>query len=362
MASARAAILKNYVSLALDLGLDPYRILADTGVRPSQLRMPEERLPRGAIASILERSAIEANCPHFAMLLSEHQDLSSFGPISLVLQQQETLEDAILTLVRYQHLLGDLLTFNFEPEGDSALVRTQIVSNIDFVPRQAHEAVAAILARAFTEIGGRAWQPDCLHFMHAAPRSLEVHHRVLGCPVVFGSDVNGIVYSRETLRARNPSYRANLAAYANSYFEEQFPSAPPQTLADRTRRALYLLLASGSASIESVASHISVSPRTLQRRLEAEGTGFSAVLNAVRKELVVRHLLNNVHSLAAVGEMLGYTSPAAFTRWFSSEFGMSPSVWRRSATDEAPATRAERDDDEDPGPAGHHDSFAPRLL
>lgn len=360
MASARAAILKNYVSVALNVGLDPYRILADTGVRPSQLRMPEERLPRGAIASILERSAIEANCPHFAMLLAERQDLSSFGPISLVLQQQETLEDVIRTLVRYQHLLGDLLTFNFELEGDTALLRTQIVSNIDFVPRQAHEAVAAILARAFTEIGGDAWKPDCLHFMHAAPRSLEVHQRVLGCPVMFGSELNGLVYSRQALQARNPSYRANLAAYANSYFDAQFPAAPPQSLTDRTRQALYLLLASGNASIESVARHISLSPRTLQRRLEAEGTGFSGVLNSVRRELVVRHLLNNVHSLATVGEMLGYTSPAAFTRWFSSEFGMSPSAWRRSSSDDP--TPADSEQEEEPEPAGHTGDLFPRML
>lgn len=238
-----------------------------------------------------------------------------------------------------------------EVEGDSAIVRTQIVSNIDFVPRQAHEAVAAILSRAFTEVGGQAWKPECLHFMHGAPRSLEVHHRVLGCPVIFGSDVNGVVYNREALQARNPGYRSNLAAYANSYFEAQFPSAPPLTETDRTRRGLYLLLASGNASIESVARQIGISPRTLQRRLETEGTGFSAVLNGVRRELVVRHLLNNVQSVATVGEMLGYASPAAFTRWFTSEFGMSPSAWRRSAHDDPPSPPSPPPE-EAPPPAG----------
>jgi AraC-like DNA-binding protein len=332
----------NYVSVALEVGLDPYRILADAGVNPSQLRNPEERLPRGAIASILERSAMEANCPQFAMLIAERRDLSALGPVSLVLQQQETLEDAIRTLIRYQHLLSDLLTFSLEIEDDSALVRTQIVSNIDFVPRQAHEAVGAILSRALAEIGGEAWKPDCLHFMHGGPRSLEVHHRVLGCPVMFGSDVNGVVYSLSTLRARNPSYRSNLAAYANSYFETLLPSAPLLTEVERARRALYVLLGSGHGSIEHVARHLGVAPRTLQRRLEAEGTGFSAVLNHVRRELVVRHLLNAVHPLGSVGEMLGYASPAAFTRWFSSEFGMSPSAWRRHAGEEQ-ATDSARD-------------------
>ncbi|MBN8811449.1 MULTISPECIES: AraC family transcriptional regulator [Sphingomonas] len=353
MTSGRAAMLMDYVPVALEVGLDPYRILADIGVSPSQLRNPEERLPRGVIASILERSAMEANCPHFAMLIAERRDLSSLGPLSLVLQQQETLDDAVRTLIRYQHLLSDLLTFSLEIEGDAALVRTQIVSNIDFAPRQAHEAVAAMLSRVFIEIGGSAWKPECLHFMHAAPRSLDVHHRVLGCPVRFGSDANGVVYGRETLRARNPGYRSNLAAYANRYFETQLPAAPPLTEVERTRRALFILLASGNASIEKVARHIGVSPRTLQRRLEAEGAGFSAVLNGIRRELVVRHLLNNVQPLATIGEMLGYASPAAFTRWFTSEFGMSPSAWRRSASEDALAAPAPAPaEDRDPDPAG----------
>lgn len=277
---------------------------------------------------------MEANCPHFAMLIAERRDLSSMGPVSLVLQQQETLQDAIRTLIRYQHLLSDLLTFTLEMHEDVGTVRTQIVSNIDFVPRQAHEAVGAILTRAFTEIAGEVWKPECLHFMHAAPRSLEVHHRVLGCPVVFGSDMNGVVYTRTALESRNPGYRSNLAAYANSYFETLLPSAPILSQVDRTRRALYVLLASGHGSIDNVARHLGIAARTLQRKLEAEGSGFSPVLNGVRRELVVRHLLNSVHSLASIGEMLGYTSPAAFTRWFTSEFGMSPSAWRRSAHDD----------------------------
>lgn len=334
MTSGRAAILTNYVAVALTVGLDPYRILAEAGVNPSQLRNPDERLPRGAVGAILERSALEADCPHFGMLIAERHDLSALGPVSLVLQQQETLEDAVRTLIRYQHLLSDLLTFRLEVEGQIGLVRTQIVSDIDFVPRQAHEAIGAILSRVFTEIAGDIWRPECVHFMHAAPRSLEVHMRVLGCPVAFGSYMNGVVYSRETLQARNPGYRSNLASFANGYFENLLPSAAPMSHIDHARRALYVLLPSGRASIANVARQMGIAPRTLQRRLEAEGTGFSVVLNRVRRELVVRHLLNNVQSLAVVGEMLGYASPAAFTRWFTSEFGMSPSAWRRSANDD----------------------------
>ena len=81
----------------------------------------------------------------------------------------------------------------------------------------------------------------------------------------------------------------------------------------------------------------------------------------MRRELVVRHLLNNVQPLATIGEMLGYASPAAFTRWFTSEFGMSPSAWRRAANDD-PLPAVPPADVEDPAPAGLREIEAPTPL
>lgn len=55
---------------------------------------------------------------------------------------------------------------------------------------------------------------------------------------------------------------------------------------------------------------------------------FSELVNGVRTELVQRYLANPRHSMAAISQMLGYSAPSAFTRWFSAQFGEAPQRWR----------------------------------
>jgi AraC-like DNA-binding protein len=84
----------------------------------------------------------------------------------------------------------------------------------------------------------------------------------------------------------------------------------------------------GRASIEEVAQTLNMRVRTLQRHLKAGGATFHDVLNAVRRDLVIRYLETPGYPLGQIAEMLGYATPGSFTRWFSMEFGMPPTIWR----------------------------------
>ena len=68
--------------------------------------------------------------------------------------------------------------------------------------------------------------------------------------------------------------------------------------------------------------------RTLQRRLKDDGCAFNDVINDVRRDLVLRYLDNPNYSLSRIADMLGYSMASSFTRWFISQFGMPPAVWR----------------------------------
>jgi len=49
----------------------------------------------------------------------------------------------------------------------------------------------------------------------------------------------------------------------------------------------------------------------------------------VRRDLAMRYMENPNFSLGRVAELLGYSMPSSFTRWFRAEFGQSPAVWRK---------------------------------
>jgi AraC-like DNA-binding protein len=71
-----------------------------------------------------------------------------------------------------------------------------------------------------------------------------------------------------------------------------------------------------------------VHPRALQRELAGDGRSFAELLDEVRRELAQRYLANPTMPIGSVGQMIGYSTPSSFTRWFQAEFGKTPAAWR----------------------------------
>jgi AraC-like DNA-binding protein len=305
-------------------------MLARAGIDPQILRYPEMRIGSQAIGKLLEDSAIESGCPAFGVLLAEGRTISALGPLTLLLAHQQTLRDALQAFVRYDHLLNGSLLVNFEEHDDVALVRLQIATQFAFPRRQSIELAITIFVRALVSLGGAAWRPECVHFLHRAPPDLTVHRRVLSTALQFESSFSGMAFARAALDTINPDADPRIGGYARDYLDSLRPEGAPESVEEQVRRLLYGLLPRGLGSIEHVAAQLTCSPRKLQRLLEREDLTFSDVLNDVRRTAVIHYLNIPGQSMSAIAEMLGYASLSSFTRWFASEFGMAPSNWRNA--------------------------------
>ena len=117
------------------------------------------------------------------------------------------------------------------------------------------------------------------------------------------------------------------------YTQKLLASMVSERSADTTGRvqeAIGVLLPVGRCSMDQVARTMGVDRRTLHRHLAAEGATFSGLLHATRVRLAERHLANDRYSLTEVSELLGFSAPSAFTRWFKDQFGVSPRQWRQA--------------------------------
>jgi AraC-like DNA-binding protein len=103
---------------------------------------------------------------------------------------------------------------------------------------------------------------------------------------------------------------------------------PPRTMEDFVRAALRTQLVQGDLSIDSVACHLSIGPRTLQRRLRLEGTSFREVKERFVKERAQALLSGSDLSMDAIARSVGYSEPNNFGRAFRNWTGLSPSSYR----------------------------------
>ena len=68
--------------------------------------------------------------------------------------------------------------------------------------------------------------------------------------------------------------------------------------------------------------------RTLRRRLEAEGAGFSELLAAVRKRLAIDYLVGTRLSTEDIAEALGFSDVVSFRHAFKRWTGLTPREYR----------------------------------
>lgn len=82
-------------------------------------------------------------------------------------------------------------------------------------------------------------------------------------------------------------------------------------------------------TVETVADRLHMSPRTLHRRLEEEGSGFRAIKDALRRDIALARLAKSSQPVAALAADLGYADPSAFYRACVAWTGVSPDRYRR---------------------------------
>ena len=101
------------------------------------------------------------------------------------------------------------------------------------------------------------------------------------------------------------------------------------SMAARVRSALVELLPAGKTTIDSVASKLCMSRRTLQRKLTDEHTTFQQQLNSTRLLLAQNYLRNNERTNDDIAFLLGYEDTTSFLRAFSTWTGQTVTEYKK---------------------------------
>jgi AraC-like DNA-binding protein len=127
----------------------------------------------------------------------------------------------------------------------------------------------------------------------------------------------------------------NLRGLALAFLAEQAPSVV-STLTPRVRAVVQEALGTGSIETAVIAALLAMHPRTLQRRLEAEGTTFGAVVDDVRRQTAHRLLSTTDLPIGQVANMVGFAEQSALSRAARRWWDGSPRQVRRTGRSSEP--------------------------
>jgi AraC-like DNA-binding protein len=330
--SIRAGSLAPFESLARDLGLDPAALLRREGLDPSALQNPDAKLPGSAVAALLEAAAAEAGRADFGLKLAEAWTVADIGPVSLALVHQDNLREALRALELHRAHLSDAISFSLREEAGATELRVALDLPDGAVVSQLADFLLGKVLKLCRAILGPGWTPLGVRFRRLEPQDQFSYRRVFGSDgMVFAAKADGLLVRPGDLDARlprmpDPALRKHAEALLAG-----LPSTGDGSIAQRAASLIRAGLAEGRADLHHVAGALGLNGRTLQRRLRAEGLGFSDVLDQVRSELARSYLADRQTPMHQVAARLGYADGSAFTRWFTQTFGEPPSRWRDKA-------------------------------
>jgi AraC-like DNA-binding protein len=157
-------------------------------------------------------------------------------------------------------------------------------------------------------------------------RNIERH---FGCPVVWGASRNAIVFraadAERPFVTRNAELLGILAPQLERELNEENED---EDFGDRVRITIQQKLTGRRPTVEDIADALHVSARTLQRRLQDQGSSFQRVLEEARHQLARQYLNNSVLELNEAAYLLGYNDANSFVRAFRTWEGVPPARWR----------------------------------
>lgn len=324
----RSSCLTNYAELAQALNISPLEQLRRVNINPACLNNPDTMIPASSFIQLLENSAEAAGVEDFGLRLAEGRQISNLGPLSFVLRSQPTMRKALEAIRKYSHLQAEAVTFLFEESDDVLVIREELMPDRPEPIRQATELSVGVLFRTLRVLLGSEWHPSSVCFRHSPPSDLTVHRRIFDTRPQFNSNIDGIICRATILDDPLPGYDPETARYMQKLLEV-INIRPVESATDKVRQLVWLLLPTGRCSVQIVAQHLGLDRRTLHRHLQKEGQIFSDLLDSVRVDLAVKYLAHYHRPLKDLAELLGFSEPSAFSRWFANRFGCSATVWRQ---------------------------------
>lgn len=320
------------IATIIDLGVSagvPRGILVSAAdASEKDLRDPDARLPVAAGIAVWEAITRRIPDPGFGVEAGAALRLRQLGLLGYVACFSATLREALRRIQRYGRLVTEEVEFSIResrPQGTFAVSRTLLGSEQPL----SQDYVLAGALQVSRELTAVEILPLEVNFTHRQPSSTIAYRQYFRCPLRFGTPTAGVTFRASDLSL--PIVRADetLAGYLSDYADVKLASlVAGSTMRHTVRAAIWSGLGDGKPSLERVATALRISPRTLQRRLSAEGTSLHRELEAIRQTMAAALLRDRSYSIADVAFLLGYSEPSAFFRSFKRWTGTTPRQFR----------------------------------
>jgi AraC-like DNA-binding protein len=311
-----------------ELGVPVSPVLRHAGLRHDFFQQPRLLLNTEELFALWRAIGQISKDPGIGVKLGTAAKTERFLPSGIVALSTKDFGAAIDHFARYKQLTcpEELLQHSDEEEWRIGIRWILAVEN---EPPALTECSFAWLLSIGRHGSGTPITPLRLELVQ--PRThLRLLERHFGCPITTGAAQNAIVFRASDKSRPFITRNDELLDMLAPRFNEELKQCKESSLTELVRGAIQHRLTGHRPAVEDVARDLHMSSRTLQRRLQEEGSSYQRVLDEARHQMARYYLSNSVFELNEAAYLLGYEDANSFVRAFRNWEGVPPSLWRQT--------------------------------
>lgn len=309
-----------------ELGIDPGPIFQGLSFGPGDL-VASARLPFAEAARMLERAGRAAGQAELGVRVGIRNDHRCLGLVGDYMASAPYLGQALADYVGVHAGLSQAASSYLIPMGDSVALGFGIYDRQSPGADQIYGLAMGAGVGLIRGLTGGAAEPVEVQFSFRPPAHPAVFASLLRTEVRFNQPQTCVVIPRPALAlptiAADPARRLEIRASLASVL-----GLADLSVAERLRHVLRPALSLGETSLAAAARSLSMSARSLDRHLAAEGTSFARERDAVRFVMASELLSLTELPIGDIAGALSYAGHSAFVRSFRRWTGRSPTEWR----------------------------------
>lgn len=327
----RASILRGLPALISEFGGDGAGHLAQYGIDEHTTTQHDAFVSLRMVERLIEDAARSLDLLDLGLRMAARQDPHVLGPLAIAMENSRTVGDALDCASRFLFVMSPALSHEVIPDplGNPGVVAIRYASTTGAVSPQSIDYGVGIVHRVVTLVsGGHPYGLRSVQLPHPALAPEAVYREHFGAEVDFDCEHAILRLPRHLLSQPVVGGNDLLRDIAIDFLESHF-GHDDVPVTDLVTAILQGQHGPDLPDLTKVARLLSLHPRSLQRRLVAEGAGFKELVDRVRRDQALTLITTTDLPLSRIAAQLGLGEQSSLTRAVRRWFGTSPSGLRR---------------------------------
>jgi AraC-like DNA-binding protein len=315
---AQMAIMRDIIYGATARGADFMKVCDELGFAPHELNESDRLVPFEPAARIWDVVVQSTQDKLLGLHLGEELSPTILGMVGYLMQNCPTILDSFVWLEKYWSLISTMAKFEVEETPEQILIHTEcaLVWQQQY-PQSARQSVEISLSGVLTiskMLTGKKITPVRVELAYPS-RSLSEYERIFQSPIHFNAKTNTIAFRKSDFLMPVVKYDKSLFEFFNKTLEQKLNALKKEArFSDHLKQMILNDFKGRTPSIEIAASKLNMTPRSLQRKLKDDGTGYREIVNNLKKDLAQTILAQPEFRVGEVAEILGYSDSSSFRK------------------------------------------------